>query len=339
MKQLFLIGDFYSDNGPGIANKALLECLKYQDVFRVSFSQKKDKIGRFVELVSKLWKTDCICICSFSQLNYLIIYLCRFLCKPILYIAHGYVQYEDELNRTEKKTSNKRKKLESFTFENVDKIICVSPRSMKFIGNHFEQYGDKFTYIYNFVERKHLAHVDLEGGYSMMSVGGGMPRKANIEVCRAIASLIEQGKLAANEISYVIVGPDWDDGEKIRCYPFVKYYKSLSHAEVLKLMSESELYIQNSIFETFCLAVLEAIDCGCKLLAGKNIGALDLLDHLDENNIIGDYSDISELAEKIMIQFHTMNKIEIREVKEEDIAQRFAAIAASVCKTNMKKID
>ncbi len=75
-------------------------------------------------------------------------------------------------------------------------------------------------------------------------------------------------------------------------------------------MKQSDLYIQNSSFETFGLAVCEAIACNCKILLSKHIGALSIIKNLDEDMIINDNTDINEISEKI-------NKIYIK--KDEKI--------------------
>ena len=64
-------------------------------------------------------------------------------------------------------------------------------------------------------------------------------------------------------------------------------------------MSESNLYIQNSYFETFCLACVEAIQCGCNLLISRNIGALSVLKNVDDDHIIFNSNDIEEIKNKI----------------------------------------
>ena len=65
-------------------------------------------------------------------------------------------------------------------------------------------------------------------------------------------------------------------------------------------MSESSLYIQNSLFETFGLAIAEALNCGCKLLISKNVGIIDVLNNINSNEIINNPNDIKEITKKIL---------------------------------------
>ena len=65
-------------------------------------------------------------------------------------------------------------------------------------------------------------------------------------------------------------------------------------------MHQSGLFIQNSCFETFGLAPLEALACGCDLLLSDKIGARFILKGLEDGDLIHDYSDRDEIADKIM---------------------------------------
>ena len=66
-------------------------------------------------------------------------------------------------------------------------------------------------------------------------------------------------------------------------------------------MKRTNIYIQNSIFETFGLAILEAAYCGCKLLVSNCAGALDCIDNMEDYNIIFDNNDVKEIKKKILI--------------------------------------
>jgi glycosyltransferase involved in cell wall biosynthesis len=57
--------------------------------------------------------------------------------------------------------------------------------------------------------------------------------------------------------------------------------------------------VQNSSFETFGLAVCEALSAGSELLIAKNVGAISVIDNLTEKNIINSPDDIDEIAKKI----------------------------------------
>ena len=303
VKKVFFIGDFYNNNGPSIANNALFKCLLLDPdrTIQVSRSGNGNKLYRLFELLAKLPAADAICLCSFSFVNYYAILAAKLFHKKIMYILHGYIQYEEAINGAPKKSLKKMMRLENFTFRCSDKIICVSKNAMKFVSNDFKEYHNKFEYIYNYVDIEAKKHIlkDSNLDYIFMSIGGGMPRKANLQVCKAIEQLICRGDIKRERVQYIVVGPLMQFGKEIKKYDFVEYYEQLSHDQVIEKLQTADLYIQNSIFETFCLAVVEAIKCGCNVLLSKNIGAIELVSGLSENNIIMNVNDVSEIADKI----------------------------------------
>ena len=57
--------------------------------------------------------------------------------------------------------------------------------------------------------------------------------------------------------------------------------------------------MQNSCFETFGLAPVEALSLNCSVLLSDKIGALDIIETAEESDIIYDYKNADEIAEKI----------------------------------------
>ena len=145
---LFLLGDFQSDNGPGMANKSLLESLKEGNIYNLYYSVAGKKVTRIIELVLKIWKSDILFICSASKINYIAIELAKLLRKKIIYLVHGYVSYENKLNNPSS-DSKALKLYERFIFANVDKIVCVSKFAMDFMKKDYQEHQNKFCYIYN----------------------------------------------------------------------------------------------------------------------------------------------------------------------------------------------
>ena len=333
MIKVFFIGDFYSNNGPSIANNALFKCLLSDRTLQVSRSDNRNKLYRLFELLIKLPTAHVICLCSFSFINYFAILSAKLFHKKIMYILHGYIQYEEEINGTPQKLLKKMTRLENFTFRYSDKIICVSKKAMEFVQNDFKEHCNKYEYIYNYVDIKEKNHIPHESDldYIFMSIGGGMPRKSNLQVCKAIELLIDRGFLKRERIRYIVIGPLMQFGNEIKSYDFVEYYEQLNHDQVIKKMQIADLYIQNSIFDTFCLAVVEAIKCGCNVLMSVNVGAIDFISGLTEDNIIVDVSDVSEIAKKIKNNImHLSSYISLNAIDSKDIADKFKSIVKSL---------
>ena len=75
----------------------------------------------------------------------------------------------------------------------------------------------------------------------------------------------------------------------------------------MKKMGEANLYIQNSYFETYGLSIVEAINSECDILISKNIGAIDLIENIDDNDIINNNESIDEISKKIIKKIDNIN--------------------------------
>lgn len=298
--KIFLLGDFRSNNGPGNANKQIRNSLKGRaDIY---YSTKDSRVERIIEAIVGIVKTDILIICSHSLLNYLAIKLAKLLKKNTLYILHGLGSYEREINFPDisERSLMEMRKYERFVFDNVDKVVCVSKYAMQFLTEQFPIYTDKVDYIYNVVDLEVIQSssensVYLRKNDSVMSVGGGMRRKNNLAVAKALSVCINDGM----KVTFNVVGKEEVDGEAIKKYPFVTWEDNLPHAELCQLMSETKIYIQNSTFETFGLAIIEALYAGCDLLISSNTGCKDLFTTLEDDDLIFDVNDIKEISSKV----------------------------------------
>ena len=122
-----------------------------------------------------------------------------------------------------------------------------------------------------------------------------MPRKMILHICAAIERLNREGY----DFTLYVIGKDGADTEAINKYPFVKNLSLVSKEKKEELFSECGLFIQNSCFETFGLAPVEALLSGMSILCSKECGVLDLFGSLSEHDVINDYSSSYEIAEKI----------------------------------------
>jgi glycosyltransferase involved in cell wall biosynthesis len=100
-------------------------------------------------------------------------------------------------------------------------------------------------------------------------------------------------------LKFIIIGPPFAAGERLRSYDFVTYYESVPNPEVIRLMKGSALYIQNSIFDSFSIAVVEAIACGCSVLISSGVGASESISTIENSDIIDDTCNVDEIAAKI----------------------------------------
>ena len=73
---------------------------------------------------------------------------------------------------------------------------------------------------------------------------------------------------------------------------------TLPHDQFLQELAGTQLFVLNSVFETFSVAVVEALACGCSVLVSEVAGITDLL-VLEETDIIHDPMDVEEIRGKM----------------------------------------
>lgn len=297
MKRIYFIGDIKGNTGPAVVNKSYKLFLENE----VFFCNSNNKIYRVFHLLVHLPSVDTVLLSGFSKLNSYLIAISKLLNKKTFYLMHGYIY--DELKF--KEVNNTKAFLtEDKIFQKSDKIICVSKFFCDYMKKEKQEIKDKFMYINSGIETQKIENLSYKNNcYTIISVGGGRRQKNNLKVCQAIQ------KLKIKKIKYIVIGNEEIDGEEIKKYTFVEYYKSLPHEEVLKKMSQSNLYIQNSYFETFGLSIAEAVNCGCDILISQNIGIKDLFKNIDENDIIFDNNNVTEIKQKILSKMKNSKEI------------------------------
>lgn len=303
-----MIGDFSGATGPSNANLNLKKGLR--DENNILYSEKKNKVTRLIEILVKTLISDAIIICGFSKSNILILKVAKLLRKKAYYLMHGYSTYEATINKVNISTKEIKKinKFERKIFKSVQKVYCVSELFMEFMISKEPDFEKKFRFNNNGIDTQGILNkvnsFNSTKKLQIVSIGGGMPQKNNLEVCKAIDLINKETEL---NLKYVVIGSDNRKKNDIIEYNFVTYIDKLPHDEILKLLSESILYIQNSDFETFGLSVIEALLCGCDLLISKNIGVVNLLKNYDEKDLILDPKNISEISLKIQKKLSKQN--------------------------------
>lgn len=326
MNKPLLVGDFYNNYGPGIANLALAEALG-SNVHRTyartvppkSFFRLPFCFWRVAEVLVRVPFASSVCFCGLSSLNVTGIKWSRFWHKKTIYLAHGYAALEMKINGDYNK---KQEDTEKWVIENADQILAVSKMFAKKIKNEIAK--DKAVdYIYNIVEIPE-ANNRAKNRFQVYTTGGAMPRKNNLVVCEAIERLNKK-RSKEQQIRLIIAGKDYDS--RFDKYDFVSYRGDIGLSESHKCMEKSELYIQNSIFETFGIAIVEAVARGCKILLPKeNVGSIEVLEGLSDRNLIYDVDSVDELANKISYllsdHFNNVTKIKTDLISKGDIAQK-----------------
>lgn len=278
-----------------MANKQILSSLSRG--YTVCYSKARSKIGRTIEVLKKIVASDIIVICSKSQINYLAIRLAKLFHKKSYYIMHGCSSFEAKLSNP---NISKRKLQSLMDYErlivvNTDKTICVSEFFMNFMKRRMPEYKDKFAYIYNCIDMKRIKTQACphDGRLSQIaSIGGGMKGKNILTISEAAQKL-------KPVLPVVVIGADGEDSVAIKAQSNTEWNGLMTHSDVIKVLSKSEIYVQNSTFETFGLAAIEALYSGCDLLISDHMGCKNLFSTLTDYDVINDVNDIDEISKKL----------------------------------------
>lgn len=317
--KIFMVGDFIKDEGPGVANKQLKIGLVNKDII---YCKASGKFARVIELFINTWKNDVVFFCSPSNINTIGLIVAKMMKKKAFYRAHGFLYYEHLLNNKSAKACRRIWKKEKFWFKMADKTYWVSKHAKDKALGYFPQYEDRFDFVYNGIDVEHLykvveeCNVERHKNY-IVAVGGGRKLKNNLNICKVIDKLNQQGY----NLHFIVIGKPYTEKDKICKYEFVEYYEKIPNNEVIEKMKSGYLYIQNSGFETFGLAVIEAVFSGCNILVSDAIGAIDVLGTIEDSDMIHNTQDLVEIEKKIKYILNNPNHERIRKglnIKEID---------------------
>lgn len=292
--RIFLVGDSYSGTGPANVTKYYIEYLPKGTLYQ----KNRSKVMRVPELFVKIAKADVVAFSGYSKQNLLGMKFARFFHRPTAYIMHGCVEYENEINKV---PSEEMAAVERKTLEMADLILAVSPVFADWLKEHYSEFKDKIDFVTNGVDEMLLDMADSSreesrDSHIVFSIGGGMPRKMIKYICKAVQFLRESYD---DKLKLVVVGDEGADSDEINAYDFVENKGLVPFSETVKLLRTSSVFVQNSCFETFGLAPVEAVACGCPTLLSKNVGALCLFSNIRDEDVIEKYDDPVEISSKI----------------------------------------
>lgn len=285
MKLLF-VGNRKRNSGPENVNRTMVE--HFDDTFL--YAKATNKYICYIENFIKLLFADAVIVSGISKMGLLSARLAKKLNKKTVYIMHGLSAMEVKLNAL--KNADDALSAEKELLANSDLLLPVSKKFSDFIKNEFPQYAHKTQYLfngYNRVKQPTECKHEKEKGF-IMAVGGDRKIKNNEPVSCAVEMLNTDAKFEIygrihNEIPQT-------NNKKTR------YMNVVPNDEFKEKLKSAQIFVLNSLFETFSLAVLEALDFGCDVLVSNSAGVVDILP-LTEKDIIFDTSSVDEIKEKL----------------------------------------
>lgn len=300
--KLFIAGDSWSETGPANVTYNLIKELPKETLSLAT----RNKFTRFIEIIFNTLKADIVVYSGFSVQNLFGFFLAKLFHKTSYYIMHGSVDFEGRINCD---WNYKMVMQEKKMLKNANYILAVSELFAEWLKKEYPEYDNKIYFLANGINWDIMPQ-KINGikrnTNQLLSIGGGMPRKNILSICKAVNKLYQEDSTC--KIRLVVLGNDGKDSSEIKKYHFVDYRGILSHEETIKIMLQSKLFIQNSSFETFGLAPIEALICGCDILLSENVGAISIIDGLIDNDIIKCYTCVDEIKEKIAYGLECSNQ-------------------------------
>lgn len=298
MKRIFVVGDHKTGTGPANVTKEYIRCLPKGTLYQ----KRTSKLLRLPELIINVLRSDIIFFSGYSAQNVIGMKFAGKLNKPTAYLVHGDIDYENAINHND---NARMSEIESKTLELADALFAVSKRFCDWLKQKYPEYGQKISYITNGVDRRSVKESSAGENTNILSIGGGMPRKMILHICEAIEII---HKKTDKKFTLYVIGKDGEDTDKLKGYPFVKYMGSVSSEVRDEMFLKCGIFIQNSCFETFGLAPVEALCAGDSILVSSVCGVLDLFNSADECDVINNYRDADEIASKILYLCENPNR-------------------------------
>lgn len=287
MKILF-VGGYEGNSGPEQVNRRLIRC--FDEDFQIIRSGSK--LIRAGDILFGTLFSDVVVISGLSGPGRRCARIAGTLKKPLIYLMHGCVEYESERNGFS--DAAKAIAIEKEMLETSNLILAVSESFCSWLKERYPVYANKISFLYNGVEAPEKRRPDekkagTDAKKKVIAIGGNRVVKNNAPVSMAVEQL--------DDVKLEIYGKVYSHLPKAEnCH--TRYCGEVPQEELCSIMSRADLFVLNSEFETFSLAVIEAINHDCSVLVSAKAGICGLLT-LKDSDIIDNPYDVAEIRDKI----------------------------------------
>lgn len=186
------------------------------------------------------------------------------------------------------------------TIKYSDRVLFVSKRTLKEAKKFYPEYGHKFAYSSNFIDKSKffkLSKKEISKARKELNLDDGKKNLlfvGRLEPLKGILDLLDVlNDIGNSKIRLVVIGDGPLKKEVIK-KSFVDYRGKISNDELYKYYNASHLFVLPSYYENSPITLLEAKACGCKILA-RNVGDISYM--LKSDSI---FNNKNELKNKIL---------------------------------------
>lgn len=304
MNEYIIIGRLEEDkvSGPGEVVKSLLVGLQQKKIkYQFINVYSRNKVKMLLKILMIFFKKNVVVnIHSFGYtLPYIVLQISKLNKKNKYFLTlHGIYSHEAQINGIEMEP--KTIKMEKSIITEFPNIICVSEYMMKYVKKNYDT-KNNVIFINNGISKVNKEKYSHKSNIYLYV--GGFNRRKNplftIELFSQILTIDDSAKL------YICGGTD--DAELFQfAAQTIKKYKiedsvvilgKISKEKLFELYSISKYILAPSEFDTFNMAVLEAMNYGCVPIISQNCGIKDLV--VDSGIVSINIKQIIETLKKI----------------------------------------
>lgn len=297
--QIAFVGDFRYNIGPCNVNREIIRH-KSNHVLHVNYTRR---FGKFPDALIKILVSKVVVISGISRLNHFSIRAAKIMGKKTAYIMHGCAEFEAKLNGVTLSDADMRREREIMQY--ADLLLPVSKRYSQWVKRQYPQYAEKTDYWRPGVAEIHMdAESVVRQKNTISAAGGDLPLKRNMTVSNAIERL--------NGSVYLTVYGHAGDDVKSAGNRYTQWVGTVDHDLFLRELKGKEIFVVNSVIESFNISLVEALSCGCSILVSDKVGAAEIM-CLTDQDIIYNPDDENELVEKIQYLLKNPNNRRIWE--------------------------
>lgn len=297
--RILLVGFYWENNGPNNVNK---EIIRYMDD-DFGYVKSQNRYIKFLEAAVKVLRARTVLVSGMSKVGFFSANLAKLLNKKIVFIMHGCVAYEKELNCLSgmEDTIAREQRL----IEMADRLLPVSAKFAEFVKLRYPEVSHKVCPWHLGVNQSDVQTptVKKEKGL-VIAAGGDRNQKNNSILCDVMCSLNGDARLE-------IYG-DLQPGKEHPVNAFTSWKGIVPNDQFLEHLRCAEVFVINSVLESFSIAVFEALATGCSVLVSQYVGAAELM-KLEAGDIIFDPNNREEIAQKLMALLKQANNRRVSE--------------------------
>lgn len=297
--RILLVGFYWENNGPNNVNK---EIIRYMDDDFI-YVKSKNRYIKFVEATVKVLKAQTVLVSGMSKVGFFTARIAKHLNKKIVFIMHGCVAYEKELNCLSGMENTIAR--EQCLIEMADRLLPVSAKFAEWVKMRYPEASYKVCPWPLGVNQSEVqTPISKKEKGLVIAAGGDRNQKNNSVLCDVMCSINGDARLE-------IYG-DLQPGKEHLENAFISWMGIVPNDQFLERLRCAEVFVINSVLEPFSIAVFEALAAGCSVLVSQYVGAAELM-KLEAEDIIFDPYDREEIKQKLIMLLRQSNNQRISE--------------------------